>query len=442
MPDLAGPIQALDLAPWLWLIPFFALGGVLLQLLGAVRGRLSAPVGSRVAVWSMALCLITAAIHALALARREAGERFLLDHVWQLVRVGQLDVGLDLALDPLSAGAVLGMTVLGLVFFWRNRGKSSAELGEEPRVFFARSSALVFAVLVLVLADNLVLLFVGWAFVTALDAAPVSAATPMSRAPSLVRSAGNACMIVGVAVLFWGLAGSWRPEGGYQSDLDPRIVAATVGPASPKQDEATLRAGGATKGKGYLTATALPGALVYVDESHTPLLDEAGLPLVTPFRRRELPPGAHGFRVAPDDRVRDVRRDQATFIVEGGVQPNYTVPRTAFGADREVALLLVGPTLKLRELHDQLVVSDPGGEHLLRDHVLAKKLWGGLGVVSVASLLFFLSLVAGVVSGPLARRAEAASPAALRLFQGGRLIAALYVLARLSFLLPLGAGIR
>ena len=66
-------------------------------------------------------------------------------------------------------------------------------------------------------------------------------------------------------------------------------------------DDPSLRGGQGTKGRGFLSVTALPGALVYLDESRTPMLAADGLPIHTPFSRYPLPGGVHSFRIAPDD---------------------------------------------------------------------------------------------------------------------------------------------
>jgi NADH-quinone oxidoreductase subunit L len=156
MPDLAGPIQALELASWLWLIPFFALAGALINVAYA-----SGP-AARVAVGSLGLSTLAALLHAALLFRQAPADRFLLDHVWPLVRVGQLDVGFDLALDPLAAALVVLVTVAGTGVSWGRALRFGSSPGDPARRSFAWLGAFVGFLVIVLLADNLLLLFMGW----------------------------------------------------------------------------------------------------------------------------------------------------------------------------------------------------------------------------------------------------------------------------------------
>lgn len=476
MPDFSGPIQPLELASWLWLIPLLPLLGALINALlgsGFVGSALSAlrsgladdeaprraPAPRRVAslsavrrvtLGSLALSAVAAAVHAGLLFVRPPEGRFLLQHLWTLVRVGQVDAGFDLALDPLAAVLVLVVTTLGAaVTLHASSSPGAVAEGEEWR-FFAWLGLFVTSMLLLVLADNLLLLAFGWEGVAVaglglvgFDLQKTDDVAAGVRA-FLAQRAGDVGLLLGVALLFWGLGGGWTGAGDYQSDLNPRVAAVSVtardAPLSP--DDPAIRGAAATQGRGFLTVTGLPDALVYLDDSRTPLLDSAGLPLRTPFRRRELAGGAHSFRVAPDDHVRSVDRPaKAVTLVDSGVLPNYSIAHLAFGGDREVALTVVGPTLRFRELRDELVLSDARGAHPVRDALVARKLGGSVGLVTVACLLMFLGVAAKSAQVPLHRWLPGASSgpvAVAALIQGGGTVTAgVYLLARLSFVLSL-----
>jgi NADH-quinone oxidoreductase subunit L len=471
MPDLVGPIQPLELASWLWLILFFPLAGALTnalyssgfagQLVHAIRfgladddaakpkpfTRVVAPArtSATIAVGSLALTVIAAVIHGVLLVQRPAGERFLVEPLWQLVRVGQLDVNAGLAFDTLAAGLVVLVSVVGTVLcVSAARSDVGASAGSSWR-FFACFGGLVFFLLLVLLADNLLLVLVGWEGVglsgLGLVAPRAKSGSQGLTAVFLAQRAGEAGLVLGVVLLFWGLGGTWAHDEAYQSDLDPRVAAVSVIGAdepAPSLDDPALRGAVATKGKGFLTVSGLPGALVYMDDSRSPILGDDGVPLTTPFHRHEVDGGSHAFRIAPDDRFRTGGGDpKVAYVLEGGALANYSVGRTAFGGGREVALTIVGPTLEFREMEDELLVSGVKGGRPIRERFLARKLSGVVGVATLACLLILLGagaksaepLLGGEVSGDAGRMAL--------LPTAGMVLAGAYLMARLWFLFSL-----
>jgi NADH-quinone oxidoreductase subunit L len=463
MPDLAGPIQSIELASWLWLILALPLLGAVAnavygsgfasQVARAIQAGLAdeeAPKSrprvplttdqcARIATVSLALSAVAAVVHAALLV----GKSFLIQHLWQLVRVGQLDVSLGLAFDPLAAALVLFVTLVGTVVAVR-AARPGALATESAWRFFASLCALVFSLVLAFVASNVLVVLIAWQGV-ALSGLGLSDGA-MSRASSgrvlLARRAGDVALLLGVALLFWALGGMWTRDGDYQADLDPRMAAVSVGESTPSKEDPTLRGGAATRGKGLLTVTGLPGSLVYVDGSRTPLLDATGLPLETPFRRHEIDGGAHMFRVAPDDGFRVATHEgRSSFILRGGVLTNYIVARIAIGGDREVALAVMGPTLDFREIFDQLVVADAKGAYPVRDHLTRRKL-AGISVVTVACLLLLLGASAKGAELLIEPPDASATRAGLRAawLQGAAmLLTAVYLMARLIPLLGLSS---
>ncbi len=484
MPELSGPIQPIELASWLWLIPFFPLLGALTNALygsGLVAKAIEIVVGgrtedegqgapvaapaatvARIAVGSLALSAVASIAYCWVLLELPDSDRFLLRHLWQLVRVGPFDVGVDLVLDPLSAVLALLVTVLGTVVAAYAASGTDAG-GDGQWRFHAWLGAFVFFMLVLVLADNAVLLLVGWQGVALaghglIDLDVDRAGSPQRSGLSagtrafVVQRAADVGIVVGLALLFWGLGGIWDRYGEYQPEISPRLAAVAVtgeNAPSPRNDPG-YSGESSLKGTGYLTVAALPDSLVYMDDSHSPILDSAGLPLRTPFRRFAVPGGAHSFRVAPDDGFRSAGHDsKVPFVLQGGVLTNYAIPRTGFGRDHEVAFAVLGPTLRFREIRDQLVLVSPSGSHPGRDGVGARRLGGivvgDVHLVTVACLLILLGAFAKSAQAPfqgwLAGSKGAAAgvtPSVAAMLQGaGMVIAGVYLVARLEFVFTL-----
>ena len=387
-------------------------------------------------------------VHAIRLLGLPAGGRFLVDPLWQLVRVGQLDVTAGLAFDPLAAALVTLVSVLATAASVSLAKSAAARTPDGAVRLFGSLCGFVFFLLIVLLADNFFLVLIGLDGLAlvglALAAPPASSDEAISRG-FVLRRAGEAGVVLGIALLFWGLGGSWPRGEGYISDLDARISAVSVSTAdspAPLADDPALRGAAATKGKGFLTVTGLPGALVYMDESRAPLLDDTGLPLSTPFHRHEIDGGTHSFRVAPDDRFRVVEA-KLPYVLEGGVLTNYTVGRFAFGGGREIALAIMGPTLSFRELSDELSVSSVKGGQPVRQRLVAARLWGMVGVAIVACLLLLLGGTAKAAEPWLSLASEAAAgrevERAALLPALGIAAAVAYLVARLWFVFSLSA---
>jgi NADH-quinone oxidoreductase subunit L len=88
------------------------------------------------------------------------GEEPLLDHIWTWLSVGRLRADFALAMDRLSGTYALFVTFVGLLIHIFAIGYMHGEAGFYR--FFAFLNLFMFAMLTLVLADNFVLMFVGW----------------------------------------------------------------------------------------------------------------------------------------------------------------------------------------------------------------------------------------------------------------------------------------
>ena len=139
----------------LWLIPAFPLAGFL--ACGLVGRRAPKGFVSAVAVGSVLLSFLWAVRILAALGPMEAPyvERYF---TW--IQSGDLRIGFDLAVDRLTAVMLMVVTGVGLLIHIYSIGYMAHEGGYYR--FFAYLNLFMFFMLVLVMAANFLLLFVGW----------------------------------------------------------------------------------------------------------------------------------------------------------------------------------------------------------------------------------------------------------------------------------------
>ena len=142
----------------LWIIPALPLASVLVNLLLGdrlgKRGTSLLACGSVLAAFGFAL---RAVLHLAGLPEHE---RHLTEFAWTWMRVGDFSVDISFLLDPLSAIMVLVVTGVGSLIHVYATGYMSHD--HSFRRFFLYLNLFMFAMLTLVLADNYLLLFVGW----------------------------------------------------------------------------------------------------------------------------------------------------------------------------------------------------------------------------------------------------------------------------------------
>jgi NADH-quinone oxidoreductase subunit L len=139
----------------LWLIPFFPLIGFLLN--GLLGKRFSKAAINVIGIGSVALSfayvlLVLKQLYPLNTAYSE--------HYFTWIQSGFLDVGFDLFVDRLTMVMVLVVTGVGLLIHIYAVGYMAHEGGYYR--FFSYFNLFVFFMLILVLASNLLVMFVGW----------------------------------------------------------------------------------------------------------------------------------------------------------------------------------------------------------------------------------------------------------------------------------------
>jgi NADH-quinone oxidoreductase subunit L len=447
MPDLFGPVTRASLAFGLWVVPFAPLLAAayvaIVPLWRAVtkkprpnrdgRGTTDEAAAGNVALLAAGVSFGWAAWSTLRLSQLEDGQRFLLEHVLRMLRVGQLDVALDLALDGMSAAILLAVSAGALVLFATMRARAT------PPATLAWASLLLASTQLSILADGLGVVLVGWG----VAACAVLGLTRDVRGFVAAR-ATDAVMAFGTIALFWGLGGSWS-ESDYLPDLSPRFAAVRVAAAPDADDardardakdgkrghdddaeerrrDAAAQAQAQAGGKGLLTMTAYPGALVFMDDARVPLMN-GDAPLRAPFSRYPVPSGLHSFRVHPGSGLDD-----------------YLVSHVSLGKDREIALGVFGATVTFAQMRDQLLVKDAHGEASARTMLLSRKLEPGLSLVTAACLLLFVGAAGRSAQAPLHGalvRASAGPPVIAALVAGTATVLGAHLVLRLHILTQL-----
>ncbi|MCL2899443.1 NADH-quinone oxidoreductase subunit L [Brenneria tiliae] len=143
----------------LYLTILFPLLGFL--LLAFSRGRWSENASATVGVGSIGLAALTAAwVVADFLGRQHSGAGVFDQHLWTWMAEGDFNIGVTLTLDGLSATMLSVVTGVGffihLYASWYMRGE------EGYSRFFAYTNLFIASMVVLVLADNLLLMYLGW----------------------------------------------------------------------------------------------------------------------------------------------------------------------------------------------------------------------------------------------------------------------------------------
>ena len=141
----------------LWLIVALPALGAAVLLLG---GRRTDAWGHLLGCATVVGSFLVGLVAFFGLLGREDTERSMLQHVYTWIDVAEFDISFGLLFDPLSALFVLLITGVGSLIHIYSIGYMAHD--ERRRRFFGYLNLFVAAMLVLVLADNYLLLFLGW----------------------------------------------------------------------------------------------------------------------------------------------------------------------------------------------------------------------------------------------------------------------------------------
>ena len=154
---VVDPLGADGVFSLLWLVIALPLAGATILLLGGRRTDAWGHwLGTLTAVGSFVLSLVL----FVSMLGRDEGERQVVQHLYDWIRVGDLTVSIDLLLDPLSVLFLLLITGVGSLIHVYSIGYM--EHDPRRRRFFAYLNLFVAAMLMLVLSENYLGLFLGW----------------------------------------------------------------------------------------------------------------------------------------------------------------------------------------------------------------------------------------------------------------------------------------
>ncbi len=143
----------------LWIVPALPLAGFLVCLL--LGARLGKPFVSAVGVGSVALA--TLAAWTRLVPHLTGGGAPVVERVGPWIAAGNFSVDLAFRLDPLSALMVSFVTFVGFLIHLYSIGYMKGdETGPGYARYFAYMNLFMFSMLTLVLANNFLLMFVGW----------------------------------------------------------------------------------------------------------------------------------------------------------------------------------------------------------------------------------------------------------------------------------------
>ncbi|MFN2375325.1 MAG: NADH-quinone oxidoreductase subunit L [Candidatus Binatia bacterium] len=200
-------------ASYLRYIPLAPLVGVIFHI--AAGYRLGRKAVGAVACASVAASFALATMAFLTVFSGPAGLS-VVDPVYQWIASGDFSATVSFRVDALSSVMVMIVTGVGLLIHIYSTGYMAHD--EDYARFFAYLNLFMAAMLVLVLADNLVLMFVGWEGVGLCsylligfwykDTEKASA----GKKAFLVNRIGDAGFLLGAFTLFWALADMGHPS--------------------------------------------------------------------------------------------------------------------------------------------------------------------------------------------------------------------------------------
>jgi len=201
------PIQT-DYLRWIVLLPL--LGAALNGLLGAsLQKRVGKGVVSFFACAPVVISFLLSAQAFFKLLALKPEDRFLIDRLYSWLSLGALNVDVAFWVDPLSAVMILVVTgVGGLIHIY-----SIGYMHEDKSYwrYFAFLNLFTFAMLLLVTADNLLLMFIGWEGVGFCSYALIGfwhqdhVNTRAGNKAFIVNRVGDVGFLLGIFLLFWSL---------------------------------------------------------------------------------------------------------------------------------------------------------------------------------------------------------------------------------------------
>ena len=194
--------MSLSLTPWLVLACPLA-GMLTIALLGK---KLSPRAAGTIGTLAIALAFVFAVLTLIKLQALPHDARVETTSLWDLVNVDGVKIQLGLYIDPLSTFMILVVTGVSTLIHLYSAGYMQTDEGYVR--YFSYLNFFVFSMLLLVLAGNLVLLIIGWAFVGAASYMLVSywyrrdTATAAGIKAFVINVVGDIGLVLGTLFLF------------------------------------------------------------------------------------------------------------------------------------------------------------------------------------------------------------------------------------------------
>jgi NADH-quinone oxidoreductase subunit L len=186
----------------LWLIPALPFAGSMLIFSFGKRIRDSGVLASAMVGISFVVSLAV----LIALLGKSSADRVVVQHLWSWIHVGSFHADVNLRADPLSIVMAMVVTGVGCLIHVYAIGYMRGD--PKYNRFFAQLNLFVFFMLLLVLADNYLLLYVGWEGVGLCSYLLIGhwserpAAANAAKKAFIVTRVGDAAFLVGIAFIF------------------------------------------------------------------------------------------------------------------------------------------------------------------------------------------------------------------------------------------------
>ena len=190
---------------YLYLIPLLPLIGFLIN--GLLIGRLPRPVISVVACGSVLASFVMSVSAFLALKDLPVSARIIEQTLFTWIPAGSFQANIAFLLDPLSAIMILIVTGVGFLIHLYSIGYMSHE--KDLGRYFAYLNLFMFSMLLLVLADNYLLMFVGWEGVGLCSYLLIGfwfekkSASDAGKKAFIVNRIGDFGFLLGMFIIFW-----------------------------------------------------------------------------------------------------------------------------------------------------------------------------------------------------------------------------------------------
>jgi len=193
------------MSEYLFLVPLLPFIGFLIN--GLLLGRLPRPVVSFIACASVGLSFVIALLLFFDLKAMPADMRLIEQTLFTWIPAGSFHANIAYMLDPLSAVMILVVSGVGFVIHIYSVGY----MHHDPCFgrYFTYMNLFTFAMLTLVLADNFLLMFVGWEGVGLCSYLLIGfwyekkSAADAGKKAFIVNRIGDFGFLIGMFIIFW-----------------------------------------------------------------------------------------------------------------------------------------------------------------------------------------------------------------------------------------------